>query len=191
MSSPKRELQVFLNYASPDRQRVLDLYHYLTENGVKVWVDDIDLLAGQEWENEIQKVIKRSNIVLVCMSKASVGADGYVQKEIKFAVEKAQEKPEGKVYIIPVRLESCRTPDTLKAYQWVDLFKENGSSKLLDALIIHAKQMHLELRLPKTTSPFVMKRLTKINSLKTNNSKKASPFVKRRLEKKKILGNKK
>lgn len=191
MSSRKRVLQVFLNYASPDRQRVLDLYQYLTENGVNAWIDVKDLLGGQKWEHEIQKVIKRSDIVLVCMSKASIGKDGYVQKEIRFALEKAQEKPEGKVYIIPVRLESCRAPDELRTYQWVDLFKENGSSKLLEALITHAKQMRLELSLPKTISPFVIKRLTKKNSLKTNNFKKTSPFVKRRLDKKKILDNKK
>jgi hypothetical protein len=35
---------------------------------------------------------------------------GFVQKEIKIAPDAADEQPEGRIYIIPVRLEDCDVP---------------------------------------------------------------------------------
>jgi hypothetical protein len=42
--------------------------------------------------------------------------------------------PEGKVYLIPVRLGPCEVPSKLDHLQWVDYFEDGGPAKLVDAL---------------------------------------------------------
>lgn len=65
---------------------------------------------GLTGEVEIPKAIDTSDVILVCLSKNSVNKEGYVQKEIAFALDKALEKPEGAIFIIPVKLEDCEVP---------------------------------------------------------------------------------
>jgi hypothetical protein len=51
---------------------------------------------------------------------------GFVQKEIRFALDIADENPPGRIFIIPVRLVDCDVPDCLKKWQWVNLFEDQG-----------------------------------------------------------------
>jgi len=129
-----RLLRVFLCHASQDKPAVRKMYTYLKQHGVQPWLDREDLLPGQDWEVEIPKAIFTSDVILVCLSKNSVNKEGYVQKEIAFALDKALEKPQGTIFIIPVKLEECDVPDRLKRYQWVDYFRTDGRKRLLMGL---------------------------------------------------------
>jgi hypothetical protein len=91
-------------------------YYRLKNDGIKPWLDVIDLLPGQNWELEIKKVISASDIVLVCLSPKSVNQEGYVNKEIKIALDIAEQKAEGSIYIIPAKLEECEVPDRLQRW---------------------------------------------------------------------------
>lgn len=128
-----RPLRVFLCHASQDKPAVWRLHRYLTQHGVKPWLDQEDLLPGEDWEVEIPNAIYSSDVILVCLSKNSVDKEGYVQKEISFALDKALEKP-GKIFIIPIKLEECDIPKRLSRYQWVDLSRADGRRRLLMGL---------------------------------------------------------
>jgi len=52
--------------------------------------------------------------------------------------------PEGRIFLIPVRLEECRVPQRLSSYQWVDIFGENGYDRLMLALKVRAEQIGAE-----------------------------------------------
>jgi hypothetical protein len=75
----------------------------------------------------------------VCLSRTSAKKTGYVQKEIKFALDRADEKPEGTKYIIPVRLEDCEVPARLRPLQWVNMYEAEGYERLLRTLKKEAK----------------------------------------------------
>lgn len=60
--------------------------------------------------------------------------DGIRSKELKKALDVADEQPEGVAYLIPVRLEECEMPDRLKRWHGVDLFREGGYERLLRGL---------------------------------------------------------
>jgi formylglycine-generating enzyme required for sulfatase activity len=126
-----RPLRVFLCHASQDKPAVRKLHRYLKQRGVQPWLDELDLLPGENWEVEIPKALFSSDVILVCLSKNSVDKEGYVQKEITFALDKALEKPEGTIFIVPVKLEDCEVPRRLKQYQWVDLFRQDGYKRLM------------------------------------------------------------
>jgi formylglycine-generating enzyme required for sulfatase activity len=129
-----RPLRVFLCHASQDKPTVWKLHRYLKQHGVKPWLDQEDLLPGEDWEVEIPKALYASDVILVCLSKNSVNKEGFVQKEITFALDKAMEKPEGTIFIIPVKLEDCEIPRRLTRYQWVDLSRADGRKRLLMGL---------------------------------------------------------
>lgn len=129
-----RPLKVFLCHSSGDKPEVRKLYRYLLSHGVDAWLDEEKLLPGQDWNFEIEKALHSSDVIVVCLSQSSVNKEGYVQREIKFALDKALEKPDGTIFIIPARLEECELPYRLKPYQWVDLFEDGGREKLMKAL---------------------------------------------------------
>lgn len=138
-----RLLRVFLCYGSADKPEVSALYRRLVQNGVKPWFDEEDLLAGQDWEAEIPRAVGRSDVVVVCLSKTSVGKTGYVQKEIRFALDAADHRPESAIFIIPLRLEECDVPDRLRRYHWADLFAAKGFDQLLRSLSTQADRLGL------------------------------------------------
>ncbi len=147
MSEPIRthELQVFLCHASVDKQAVMQLYNRLSKlNWIKPWLDKKDLLPGQNWRVEIPKAVRQSDIVLVCLSENSINKAGYVQKEIVYALDVAEEKPEDTIFVIPLRLEECKVPERLDTWHWVDYFEEGGFDQLLRGLLHQAEKLGLK-----------------------------------------------
>jgi hypothetical protein len=112
---------------------------------VEPWLDEDKILPGQDWNLEITTAVRKSDVVIVCLSHSSVTKEGYVQKEIKLALDVADEKPDGTIFIIPMRLEECSVPERLRQWHWVDAF-DNASKpyeKLGDALDVRANKSRL------------------------------------------------
>jgi len=80
--SEARKLKVFLCHSSGDKVTVRDLYKRLQADGFEPWLDEEDLLPGQEWAKEIPKAVRAAEAILVCLSQSSIGKEGYVQREI-------------------------------------------------------------------------------------------------------------
>lgn len=133
MPEPKRPLKVFLCHVSTDKPKVRELYRYLRRRGINPWFDEEHLVGGQDWQVEIPKALATSDAIIICLTKNSVDKEGYIQKEIKFALDKALEMPEGRIFLIPVKFEECEVPFTLSRYQWVDLTVESGYAKMMKA----------------------------------------------------------
>ena len=134
MKPSNRQIQVFLAHAHGDKEAIRILYQRMVKGGVKVWLDEQNLMPGQDWEYEIRKAIRESDVVIVCLSKQYGRQKGYRQKELRIALEEAESLPEGEIFIIPARLEECDVPDSLQRWQRVDLFDANGFKKLMHVL---------------------------------------------------------
>jgi hypothetical protein len=130
----KAKAQIFLSYDREDEEEVEKLYQKLSDAGFKPWMDKKDLLPGERWKSCIQKAIRRSDFFLACLSVHSVSKRGYLQKEIKDALNIWQEKLEDDIYLIPARLKDCEVPERLCDFQWVDLFEEDGWTRLVKAI---------------------------------------------------------
>lgn len=127
-------MRVFLCHASEDKPRVRELCQLLRRDGFEPWLDAEQLLPGQDWEFEISSAVQSSDVVLVCLSSISVGKTGYVQKELKRVLEAAEYRPEGRIFVIPVRLDDCPVPNRLNQWQYADLFASGGYERLFSAL---------------------------------------------------------
>lgn len=129
MDAPK----VFLNHAKEDAKVTRRLYEELTVRGVDVWFDEESLLPGQTWKREVTKAIRACDYFILIFSSKSVNKTGYVNVEIREALEQIKRRPPGEVYVIPVRLDECEVNFLeLEELQWVDLFAETGGYEILD-----------------------------------------------------------
>ena len=126
--------QIFLSYAREDEKKVENLYQKLSEAGFNPWMDKKDILAGERWEFAIQEAIRCSDLFLVCLSKASVEKRGWFQREIRKARDVSDGMLDSDIYLIPVLLEDCEAPGSLRDFQWVNLFEEDGWTRLVKAI---------------------------------------------------------
>ena len=134
-------LRAFLCHSSSDKESVRQLHQRLSGDGFAPWLDVEDLLPGQDWEHEIAKAVRSSQVIIVCLSASSVTKEGFVQKEIKMALDIADEKPEGTIFIIPLRFEDCAVPSRIKRWHWVNYFDPNGYDRLVKALKVRMEDI--------------------------------------------------
>lgn len=119
MNNSPTGLKVFLCHASEDKTFVRKLYDDLSSRGMAPWLDERDAL-------------------IVCLSSQSVTKTGYVQKEIKYALDFCDEQPEDTIYLIPARIEKCDIPRRLSRFHTADLYKDHGFDRLIESLKIRA-----------------------------------------------------
>jgi hypothetical protein len=148
-----RQLNVFISYASQDETRVRALYQRLSaEPWISPWFDKEELLPGMDWDLEIYKALRAAEAIIICLSTKSVSKEGYVQKEIKRALDYSEEKPDGTIYVIPLRLDDCEAPLRMKKWQWVDDFSKNANEKLLKSLKLRAEGLGIAVKAPKSSA---------------------------------------
>lgn len=144
-----RKFRVFLCHASQDKPIVRELYsRLLAEGWIDPWLDEEKLLPGQDWDLEIEKAAEVADAVIVCLSNNSVSKEGYVQKELRRILDIADEKPEGTIFVIPIRLDDCAIPRRLKIWQYIDYFpiesRKITYQRLLNSLSFRAKAFGIE-----------------------------------------------
>lgn len=139
----RRQCRIFLCHSSSDKPAVRVLYHRLRDAGFQPWPDEENILPGQDWEGEISSAVRAADLVIVSLSQGSIGKAGYLQREIRMVLDVADQQPEGRIFLIPARLEECDVPDRLRRWQWVDLFEPHGYGRLLGALRSVAKTLEL------------------------------------------------
>ncbi len=133
LDSTQRHLKVFLCHASADKPTVRELYHQLNAEGwIDAWLDEIKLLPGQEWDMEIEKAVEDADVVIVCISTRSVDKEGHVQKELRYVLNIADEKPEGSIFVIPLKLDDCIVrADCVPGSGWI-IFRRTKNHLLIN-----------------------------------------------------------
>ncbi|MCP5087084.1 MAG: TIR domain-containing protein, partial [Rhodobacteraceae bacterium] len=115
--------QAFICYAHEDEAVAAQLYHDLKQAGVAAWIACEDILPGERWKSAIKKAMKHSVYFITILSAQSVSKTGYVQKELKEALDWMERMPPSAIFLIPVRIDSCEPEDErLQDIQWVNLF---------------------------------------------------------------------
>ncbi len=135
-----RPLRVFLCHSSNDKLAVRELYQKLrAESWIQPWLDEEELYPGQDWNMEIEKAVEAADAIIVCLSKGSITKEGYIQRELRIVLDFADYKPEGTLYIIPVRLEECEPPRRLRSWQYADYF-EGQRDRAFQRLLVSLKR---------------------------------------------------
>jgi hypothetical protein len=115
--------KVFLSYAREDEEQARRLFDDLRGAGISPWFDKDSLLPGQRWKTAIEAAIRDCRFFIAVLLSNSINKRGYVQKELKDALEVLDEYPASSIFIIPARLDNCAPSDVrLGDLHWVDMF---------------------------------------------------------------------
>jgi hypothetical protein len=135
MATEKGEGRIFISYASPDRSRVIPFYERLKSDGFNVWMDVKCLLPGQNWDFEIKRSLDKAAFVLMFVSNYSYQRRGYVQRELKIALDKLDEKLIDDIYLIPVCLDDeIELPDQIKGIQSIPATSRDCYGRIVESL---------------------------------------------------------
>ena len=137
--------RVFISYAREDHKIAQQLRADLIARGIDTWLDQEDILPGQEWEAAIRGAIKDSSHFLALISNNSVSKRGFVQKELRMGIDVLDEFPPGQVFLIPVRIDDVRPSHSkLEKLQWVDLWPSYERARSRVILAIRGKKSLLD-----------------------------------------------
>ncbi len=157
-------MKVFISYGKEDIETAKKLRDDLEKAGIKTWLDEEDLLPGQNWKKIISREIKESSYFLALLSSESLSTRGFVQKELKMALDLLDEFPEDEIFVIPVRIDECEPSDEqLKEIHCADLFPsyEKGVQYILRVLSKDRQDDNVRGSLPKKKKPLRKERLIK------------------------------
>lgn len=126
--------EVFVSYASPDRDIAFRIAAYLEGQGIGCWIAPRDVPPGKDYGAAILEGIEASRVLVLVLSEESNGS-AFVQKEVERAVSKAKA-------VLPVRIREVTPSGSLEFFvssaQWVDAWRspmEQHLSKLADAIV--------------------------------------------------------
>jgi hypothetical protein len=136
--------KIFLSYLRVNKVEVLKLYKKLSDAGFAPWMDVKDIRPGQTWPVTTKRAIDTSDFFLACLTKGSVDSEGFFKQELAWALDNKKKRESG-IYLIPVRLEDCETPTSLKKLQWLNLYERGGWDRLLETLQVSASPTDVTL----------------------------------------------
>lgn len=147
-----KSVRVFISYAHVDKDAEVarKLFNELERIGVQPWLDEESLLPGQNWRSAVNEAIEKSDFFIALLSSRSVNHRGFVQKELKQALDLLGEFPEGDIFVIPVRLDDCKPRHKkLGDLYSIEIFSswEVGFDKIVQALKRQTKSEEADGRL--------------------------------------------
>ena len=104
--------QFVFSYAREDSDFVLKLAKELRANSVNVWLDQIDIVAGEPWDRAIEEALSICEGVIAVLSPESVASPN-VMDEVAYALREQKR-------IIPVLYRECRIPLRLGRIHHID-----------------------------------------------------------------------
>jgi hypothetical protein len=108
--------KVFISHASEDKKRfVIDFASKLRNNGIDAWLDKWEMLPGDSLIDKIfEEGIKNADVMIIVLSNNSVSKK-WVKEELNAGIVKKIEK---NTKIIPVIIDDCVIPESLKSTVW-------------------------------------------------------------------------
>ena len=111
---------VFLSHNSKDKPVVRELARALQLHGIKVWLDEAELVPGRPWQEELEEIISTTKSALVMFGPAGLGP--WEQPEMRACLSEFVRR---NLPVIPVMLPGApaepQLPLFLRQLTWVDL----------------------------------------------------------------------
>ena len=120
--------KVFFSYARADTEFALKLAKDLRSAGVDLWIDQLDIPTGQQWDRAVESALKACQSLLIVLSPASIASQN-VMDEASFAIDQNKK-------IFPLLYQDCEIPFRLKRLQHIDFSGDYASAytRLLSAV---------------------------------------------------------
>jgi uncharacterized delta-60 repeat protein len=127
---PNETPATFFSYSREDSEFALRLAQDLRQQGVNIWLDQLDIGPGQRWDSAVEEALRSAPRQVVILSPAAVSSVN-VMDEVAFDLEDRKQ-------IIPVLYRDCQIPLRLRRLQHIDFRTDydRGLRDLLKALAV-------------------------------------------------------
>jgi hypothetical protein len=116
---------IFVSYSSKDRPFALGLVKELQELGANVWIDQLGIGLGENWDNAIEEALEKSETFMLILSPTSVESPN-VQDEVSIAINTNKK-------MVPILIEECKLPMRWQRRQYADL--ANNPDKAINDIL--------------------------------------------------------
>lgn len=125
--------KVFISHASDDKERfVLGFAAKLRESGIDAWLDKWEMLPGDSLVEKIfDEGLKGARAVIIVLSRYSVRKP-WIKEELNASIVKKIAKG---TKIIPVIIDDCEVPESLKSTVWEKVNNIYSYQESLDRII--------------------------------------------------------
>ena len=129
----ENERVAFISHSTKDKSFVRRLAADLVASGVKVWLDEQNMLVGDSVPEKIAQGLAESDFFLIVVSENSVNSQ-WVRRELNSAI--VHEIERRKVTVLPIKLDGSTMPETIKDKLYADFSHsyEDGLQKLLRSI---------------------------------------------------------
>ncbi|WOD43825.1 toll/interleukin-1 receptor domain-containing protein [Hwangdonia lutea] len=104
---------IFVSYSSKDRPFAIGLVKELQSLGVNVWIDQLGIGLGENWDDAIEEALEKSETLMLILSPTSVESPN-VQDEVSIAINTKKK-------MVPILIEECKLPMRWQRRQYADL----------------------------------------------------------------------
>jgi len=124
MSDSTNSFSAFISYASPDKEKAIEIAESLEARGLKCWIAPQNVRPGHEYGDEIIRGIVNSRCLILVLSEAA-NESVFVRREVERAVSKR--KP-----VFPIRIEDVLPSPSLELFvsatHWIDAWSDDSVS---------------------------------------------------------------
>ena len=120
----------FISYSRSDQAFALRFAQDLKTAGVDVWVDQLDIPIGQNWDRSVEAAVRDCEGFVIILSPRSAASE-HVADEVACALEDHK-------HIIPILIEKCTIPMRLARLQFIDATSDYDNALARFQLIISA-----------------------------------------------------
>ncbi len=127
-SLPKEKSHIFFCYSRADGEFALKLAKDLRQAGANIWLDQLDVPAGECWDMVTEEALINSDRLLAILSPTAVQSQN-VRDELHYALEENKK-------IVPVLFQQCPIPYSIRRFQYIDftIDYEKGLKQLFKTL---------------------------------------------------------
>lgn len=124
---------IFVSYSSSDRPFALGLVKELQGMGANVWIDQLGIGLGENWDNAIEEALEKSETFMLILSPTSVESQN-VQDEVSIAINTKKK-------LVPILIKECDLPMRWQRRQYADLTNDpdKAINDILDFLGLKEK----------------------------------------------------
>ncbi len=94
------KISIFISYAKEDIDVARKLFSEFKNREFEPWLDIKSIKPGEKWKIAISHAIEKSNYFLALISSNSISKIGYVQKELKIALDLLENHPLQSTFVI-------------------------------------------------------------------------------------------
>jgi hypothetical protein len=122
-----RQLVTFICYSHEDVVFARKLAQDLRSKGARVWMDKLDIRAGQPYRRKIDEALRSCDRMIVIISPASVESDEVASEYTSFLKRRRA--------VIPVLYKECEMPYRLDTFEYADFVSREYEEAIQELLL--------------------------------------------------------